>query len=191
MNSLYHQLILVAQYPTDPLTRAFAGAMEASRGILPAERPMGLDPRTFMALLQRYFPSICVWPERDAALNPPSPPSQNLRSDEYEELARLLLDYRSDDRDETAWLASAIAAACLGNNHLWQDLGLANRQELSDLMQNHFAALYAKNTGNMKWKKFFYKQLCDRSGINACRAPSCRVCTDYLMCFGPEDGAAH
>jgi nitrogen fixation protein NifQ len=145
MNSLYHQLIHVALRPADPLTRAFADAMEASRGILPAER-----------------------------------------SDEYEELARLLLDYRSDDRDETAWLASAIAAACLGNNHLWQDLGLANRQELSDLMQNHFAALYARNSGNMKWKKFFYKQLCDRSGINACRAPSCAVCDDYQKCFGPE-----
>lgn len=189
MNTLYHQLILVATRPADPLTRAFAGAMEASRGILPAERPMGLDPSTFMALLQRYFPSLCVWPERDAAQKAAAQPSQ--RSDEYEDLARLLLDHRSDDRDETAWLASAMAAACLGNNHLWQDLGLANRQELSDLLQNHFASLYAKNTGNMKWKKFFYKQLCERAEVNACRAPSCRVCTDYAKCFGPEDGAAH
>ena len=40
---------------------------------------------------------------------------------------------------------------------------------------------------DMKWKKFFYKQLCQTEGIHTCRAPSCEVCADYQACFGPED----
>jgi nitrogen fixation protein NifQ len=39
----------------------------------------------------------------------------------------------------------------------------------------------------MKWKKFFYKQLCEREGVNACKAPSCAACDDYSKCFGSED----
>lgn len=111
-----------------------------------------------------------------------------LRGDEYQDVLALLLEHRADvgDGDETAWLAGVVAAACMGDNHLWQDLGLANRQELSGLMQTHFPALYARNSGNMKWKKFFYKQLCERAEVQACRAPSCAVCADYTGCFGTE-----
>ncbi|HCA26591.1 MAG TPA: molybdenum processing protein, partial [Betaproteobacteria bacterium] len=83
----------------------------------------------------------------------------------------------------------AVAAACLGGNHLWQDLGLPDRQALSSLLRDHFSSLFAKNTSNMKWKKFFYKQLCERAELPICPAPSCRECTDYAACFGPEDGA--
>lgn len=109
-----------------------------------------------------------------------------MRCDEYEDVLALLLEYAVDRSDGTALLASAVAAACLGDNHLWQDLGLASRQELSLLLQNHFPALHARNSGNMKWKKFFYKQLCERAEVQACRAPSCAVCSDYRNCFGPE-----
>ena len=109
-----------------------------------------------------------------------------LRGDEYEDVLALLLEYGCDNSDETAWLAGAMAAACMGENHLWQDLGLANRLELSDLIRTRFPALHAKNSGNMKWKKFFYKQLCERAEVRACRAPSCAVCADYAGCFGAE-----
>jgi nitrogen fixation protein NifQ len=113
-----------------------------------------------------------------------------LRGDEYEDVLALLLEYGCENgcntSDETVWLAGAVAAACMGDNHLWQDLGLANRQELSELLSTHFPALHAKNTGNMKWKKFFYKQLCERAEIRACRAPSCAVCSDYAACFEME-----
>jgi nitrogen fixation protein NifQ len=39
----------------------------------------------------------------------------------------------------------------------------------------------------MKWKKFFYKQLCDRAEVKMCPAPSCQVCNDYQNCFGSEE----
>ena len=43
------------------------------------------------------------------------------------------------------------------------------------------------NTGDMKWKKFLYRQFCSREGIYVCPAPSCGVCKDYAKCFGPEN----
>jgi len=187
MGALHQRLMLAAQDPTDPVTRAFAGALETSRAALPAAQPLGLDGAAFQALLVRYFPTAANdLPEFTGAADAVGCPA--LRSEEYDDLLQLLLAYRSDGSDETTlWLASAVAAACLGQNHLWQDLGLANRQELSELLKTRFAALYARNTGNMKWKKFFYKQLCERAGVNACRAPSCQVCGDYFQCFGPEE----
>lgn len=182
MGALRAKLMQAAENPADPATRAFAGALETSWGALPMARPLGLDAVAFRALLARYFPAANDLPELAAEAG-----CQPLRDDEYDDLLQLLRDHRSDGSDETAWLASAVAAACLGGNHLWQDLGLANRQELSDLLQTRFPALCARNTGNMKWKKFFYKQLCERAEVQACRAPSCAVCADYAKCFGAED----
>ena len=75
----------------------------------------------------------------------------------------------------------------MASDHLWQDLGLWSRQDLSALMADNFPALKAKNDRDMKWKKFLYKQLCNQEGIYTCRSPSCEVCADYQACFGPED----
>jgi nitrogen fixation protein NifQ len=84
-------------------------------------------------------------------------------------------------------MAGILVAACLGNDHLWQDLGLWSRRELSELMQRNFPELAARNDRDMKWKKFLYKQLCETEGIYTCRAPSCQECSDYEECFGPEE----
>jgi len=180
-----HHLLDHARNPADIATRAFAGALAVSRGQLPEARPLGLPPAEAKALLARYFPTAKLLLPEEAA-NDPAIGCPPLRTDEHEDLLQLLLAHRSDDSDETRWLASAVAASSLGNDHLWQDLGLANRQELSDLLRDHFGPLFAKNTGNMKWKRFFYKQLCDQAEVNLCKAPSCRVCNDYKLCFGPE-----
>lgn len=107
------------------------------------------------------------------------------RADEVEDLLAPLLDHASaipQARD----VAQAVAVACLGDNHLWQYLQLANRAELSALMRHWFPALVARNHQDMKWKKFLYKQLCEREQLVICKAPSCGVCSDHKLCFGPE-----
>ena len=73
------------------------------------------------------------------------------------------------------------------SHQLWQDLGLADRGELSVLMGEAFPGLAALNTGDMKWKKFIYRHYCSRDGIYVCPAPSCGECADYARCFAPED----
>ena len=54
-------------------------------------------------------------------------------------------------------------------------------------MQQHFPKLAAANTRNMRWKKFFYRQICSDSGFSMCLAPVCDACEEYSTCFAPED----
>ncbi|WP_414041735.1 nitrogen fixation protein NifQ [Acidithiobacillus sp. M4-SHS-6] len=166
---------------------------------------LGLDIRQLGHLFSRYFPRIaesrstgqctkvylhnaaggtflcqCLGKANNASM----------RNEETGDLVKLLLDHRAGVDHATEWVAAILAVGCLGDDHLWQDLGLTNREDLSDIIKRHFPRLYFKNTGNMKWKKFFYKQLCDQAGVRLCRAPSCNVCHDYAQCFGPEDASA-
>jgi len=113
------------------------------------------------------------------------------RADEVIDLVALLLDHAdatAGTREEIEAVAERVAVACLGDNHLWQDLRFASRAELTALMRRWFPALVAKNHADMKWKKFLYKQLCEREGLFICKAPSCAVCVDRPVCFGPEEG---
>lgn len=109
------------------------------------------------------------------------------RHDEYADVRELLLDGAVERGADVVRLAECVARACLGNDHLWHDLGLPARAVLSDLLREHFPLLAGRNTGNMRWKKFFYNQLCEQVGIRACRAPSCGVCAHFGDCFGSEE----
>jgi nitrogen fixation protein NifQ len=109
-----------------------------------------------------------------------------LRRDEWQELRELLLGGRRGLSTAEVYLADIIAAACLGGDHLWRDLGLATRQDLRELLMLNFPALAALNVRDMKWKKFFYKQLCEQEGGYVCRSPTCEACAVYADCFGPE-----
>ncbi|MDO9708925.1 nitrogen fixation protein NifQ [Paracraurococcus lichenis] len=85
-------------------------------------------------------------------------------------------------------LACMVARRCLRPNHLWQDLGLRNRGELSRLMREHFPVLAQRNRNDMKWKKFLYRTICASEGFSLCAAPVCTECDDFAACFGAEDG---
>lgn len=123
----------------------------------------------------------------DARIAKIDPSGLKLRKEEYEDLLRLLLSHRRQVDAASEQVAREVAFACLGENHLWQDMKLKNRKELSGLLEKYFKPLFDKNTHDMKWKKFFYKQLCGLEGIYVCKSPSCGVCVDYQQCFGPED----
>jgi nitrogen fixation protein NifQ len=113
------------------------------------------------------------------------------RDDEVVDVVALLLDHADvavGTPEQRHAVATAVAVACLGDDHLWQDLLLAHRGELNVLLRHWFPALVAKNRGDMKWKKFLYRQLCERAEILVCKSPSCEVCTDVAVCFEPRDG---
>ncbi len=185
--TLSHELLMQAcRDRSDTVALALAGALaNAAAGVIQAPSPaLGLDGERFQALLAHYFPTldsgICA--QYCEGCRP-------LRGDEFGDLVALLLAHRSHEGEAAEWLAHAIASACMGGNHLYQDMGLPHRQALSELLNQHFTRLFQKNVGNMKWKKFFYKQLCDQAEVKVCQAPSCQVCHDYQGCFGPEDAA--
>lgn len=110
-----------------------------------------------------------------------------LRRDEWEELRELLINARSGISNIELKIADIVSAACLGGDHLWRDLGFTSRAELGELLHLNFKPLAEKNTQDMKWKKFFYKQMCEQEGGYVCRAPSCNECAAYDDCFGPEE----
>lgn len=153
----------------------------AGEGALPDY--LGLEPVHFETLIARYFPA-CGIPK--TALSGRC--SDFKRMLEKDDLVKLLQAYVNPDIDDSEAMAiiAVIVAACLGDDHLWQDLGLWSRPALSELLRHNFPALAAKNIHDMKWKKFLYKQLCEAEGLYVCRAPSCEVCGDYQACFGPE-----
>lgn len=166
-----------AAFVADPnrvlLASILAGQM-AGEGCLPAG--LGLPEAAQAQMLAHYFPGLAV---RAAGKPPESIP-------EWEDLQKLLLDHRSGQHASEVWMADIVATACAGRDHLWQDLGLVNRDELSSLMYLNFHPLAAANNGDMKWKKFLYRQFCAREGIYVCPAPSCGECKDFAKCFGPE-----
>jgi nitrogen fixation protein NifQ len=142
---------------------------------------LGLSAVEFGCLMRRHFPRVRLpLGVRSGLLRPQA------RSLEWQDLRRLLRSHRAGRDISELYIADIICSGCLGSDHLWQDLGLFNRTELSQLMWRNFPSLAEKNNRDMKWKKFLYKQLCIAEGIYICRAPSCEECTDYAACFGPE-----
>lgn len=172
-------LLAYARHPHDDLTLALAGVI--GHALATGRRPLirGLAEERFQHLLNVYFPQ--------AYLINGDPGADPLPCDEFEELLALLLDYRTLPSESLAWLSYAVASAAMGEHHLWQDMGLPHRPLLSRLLERYFRDLAARNVGDMKWKKFFYRQLCQRAGVPICKAPHCAKCVDYRHCFAPED----
>lgn len=161
--------------PLRPVLASLLAGRSLDQGVLTAT--LGLAEPVFHSLWHNYFPG--------AHLNLVNGPGENIV--ELEDLANLLLEYRAGVRESEVWLAHIVAYSCCGRNHLWQDLGLVDRGELSFLMNTAFPGLAALNTGDMKWKKFIYHFYCKREGIYVCPAPSCSECADHPKCYAPEE----
>ena len=65
------------------------------------------------------------------------------------------------------------------------DLGLPDRPTLRLVMERHFAPLAARNR-NMRWKRFFYRCLCEEEGMSHCTSPTCCDCPEVAVCFEPD-----
>lgn len=143
---------------------------------------LGLGEKGFREMMSFHFPEF----ELDNFKNPGQCMDAE-RFDERDELRQLLSTHCEGKTQSEQWMTEIVVNACQGQDHLWQDLGLWSRKDLTLLMQQNFPSLAARNDKDMKWKKFLYKQLCIAEGIYTCRAPSCQVCADYAVCFGPEE----
>ena len=109
--------------------------------------------------------------------------------DEEEVMVRqILLQNCSGPSEVSEWLAFVVARRGMEPNHLWEDLGLAERPDLTKLLLRHFAPLASKNTRNMRWKRFLYRSLCEAEGFSMCPSPTCDACTEFHICYGDESG---
>ena len=110
--------------------------------------------------------------------------------EEVELIRDILIGHLVPGSEKGRWLAAMIARRALEPNHLWEDLGLRNRGELTRLMARHFASLAARNDKNMRWKRFIYRLMCENDGFVMCATPVCTNCADYNSCFGAEEGVS-
>ncbi|MGB0904645.1 MAG: nitrogen fixation protein NifQ, partial [Mangrovicoccus sp.] len=125
---------------------------------------LGLTPEELTRLGQRWFPGLDL--PISEATGEPVPDDQNA-------VALLLLWRGGSASEEARWLAKILARRSLCGGHLWEDLGLPNRKSLSALMARHFPRIFAANSANMRWKKFFYRQICSDQDFALCLSPTC------------------
>lgn len=155
---------------------------EAQKERRPLGACVGLGGDDLLKLVAEYFPHAQRLLARfDSRQRPPMTEAEAHLREMLESLSTETSPLEHD-------LSAIIARRSQRQNHLWQDLGLRNRGELSMLMNRHFAPLARKNSKDMKWKKFFSRQLCDDGVAPVCVAPSCGECDDFASCFGDEQG---
>lgn len=143
---------------------------------------LGISGKELRRMIATYFPDAATLLE-NFGLDHETPVG-----DDEQSLRRLLLRSRSTPAPLSSVFSIIIASRATRPNHLWQDLGLVNRGELSRLMRRHFAPLALRNRQDMKWKKFFYRLICQDEDSGVCLAPSCSECNDFAGCFGDESG---
>jgi len=146
-----------------------------------AERA-GLAAADIVALMLKWFPAACGMGVASLV------DDRHSDDDEIAMVRDLLLAHRSSEGDTGRWLAAMIARRSMEANHLWEDLGLRDRSELTRLLARHFAPVAVRNTRNMRWKRFFYRMLCEDDGLVMCSTPVCTNCNDFNLCFGDESG---
>ena len=160
------------------LAISFGEAVGEGRSITSAT---GLPSEQLNALVIEAFPGVAPW--RFVA-----PAGELERSADEACLLDLLTSCSTSRTVFEARLAAMIARRAQRPNHLWQDLGLRSRRDLSELMTRHFKPLAMRNKQDMKWKKFFYRAICADAAYSLCTAPSCGECDDFDHCFGEETG---
>lgn len=79
--------------------------------------------------------------------------------DLFPPLVEMLWERHSCDDKINWWVAHAIACACFGKRHLWQDLGLQGKEELSRLLASRFPKLYRHNFSDLDWNSFIFQEL--------------------------------
>lgn len=178
--------------PPDTVRRAIAAVMRGGQeGRLPLFAwTLGLSQDELLRMVAQCFPEL--------------PPLEPLTATQYaavhasvpahfHDLVGLLLAHSTQKTIEppVRWLAHALACACFGNQHLWEDLELEGRAAVSQLLEKHFAALHQANTEHLRWKHFLFARLGAALGIANLRPPGCHQCDRFAQCFPADAQRLH
>lgn len=172
-------LLAHAAAPDDPDTRLFARLVSHAASSEPPIE-IGLDIHDVAALLTHFFPRM------------PAPMQRQLteriagRSSNDPFTARthaLLQAHRSDNGDTSRWLSGILVQACLRPDHLWRDLGLNGRDDVTALLARHFPTLAAGNVHQWRWKKYLAYAAADLAGAPRSPAPGCPGCEERSHCY--------
>lgn len=101
-----------------------------------------------------------------------------------------LLDAYSAPYATTPWVSRILIHACLRTDHLWRDLGLAGREDVTALLRRHYPGLPERNVRNLRWKKFLAYAARERAGLAPQAAPGCAGCEEEALCYPAEPSPA-
>jgi len=150
---------------------------ERDAGLGPLSARLGLSGAAIAELRDRWLPGTQL-PDLDQ-------PTPHIPQDQ-QAIATLILWRSKTTSDQGRWLSQILARRALEPRHLWEDLGLPSRPALSGLIQTFLPALAAANHQNMRWKKFFYRQICSDAAFSLCLSPCCDACAEKEDCFAPD-----
>jgi nitrogen fixation protein NifQ len=137
---------------------------------------LGLDSPALGALIDRHFIDDA---SRDLA-NEIAAPQHPF----FAELRGLLIwNDITKHAEDARCLASIIAAASLRPDHLWRDLGLSGRDDVTAMLERHYPQLIARNVENLRWKKFLAQEVAHAKGEAPTCAPGCPGCEDFGFCY--------
>ncbi|SAK54365.1 hydrogenase [Caballeronia arationis] len=177
-------LIACADDPASADTVAFArliGARIGSGELL----LLGLSRTELDALIARHFPRAA----KRAGL-----PHAMLWSPHWafvSELRALLLAHdvtAATHPTDAHCLATIIATACLRPDHLWRDLGLSGRDDVTAILERHYPGLVERNVNALRWKKFLAQEVALAHGRAVTGAPGCPGCEDFGFCYPVDAG---
>lgn len=166
------------------LTRAVLGVLRnAQDGELPLYAwTLGLPQQMLLEVLAACAPELG---SMEALADTQYQQLLSQQSPLHSALLSLLLANRSaaENPQHGSWLAHVVAVASLGSRHLWQDMGLTSRHEVSLLLQYYLYPLYARNQADIKWKRFLYAELGDQLGLPGLKPPQCGRCREHAACL--------
>jgi len=167
--------------------RLFAGVITlAAAEPYDLTRALGLDRAQLTRLLDYFFPTVFLdnllyLSAHATALTP------EVNGDVQAILrSHVPADANGRPLETSSWLAAILAARAAHPGHLWVAMGLFERPELTAAIRRHLPTLAEANSQNMRWKRYFFKTVCDLNGGTMCKSPNCGACSDYALCFAPE-----
>lgn len=144
---------------------------------------LGLSGTALSALLRRHFTSVSAhWQTLAAGLPTPAWVSDAVFVVEMREMLRRRADPILHPLDATD-MATILATACLRPDHLWRDLGLTGRDDVTALLTHCFPSLVTENTENLRWKRFLAEACARAYGRPPAPAPGCPGCEAFGECY--------
>ena len=136
----YDDLMACAGQPSNNVWLAqIIASWQTGEGALPDY--LGLQPMQFQRLLVQCFSGY-----RMLGKAPSSITSDFSRMLEKQDLEQFLRRYVVEHTEASEWMITMIVTACLGSDHLWQDLGLWSRNDLSAMLSHYFPEMKALNS---------------------------------------------
>lgn len=135
----------------------------------------------FPHVLQSDDPTAGLMLEQVARQCTGAPPREEHRA--FVAQTGALLDAYAAPHGTTPWVSRILIHACLRTDHLWRDLGLAGREDVTALLRRHYPGLPERNVHNLRWKKFLAYAARERAGLPPQAAPGCAGCEEEAQCY--------